>query len=296
VPRSSHPATAPAAHTLRRQNHLQHLVGVFEEVLEFVARGAQHLLCKLRGHFDSSHRGVFRDVADFIHLNTGFSRERRFQLFGQGRRLGVSARKGAHKSRELRLRKIGGKMNAGDTGSDQKLREASFAGCGAQRHAVQQNLRSGRAEQHAASAAVLQRVAQLFPRRFKLLRRLRVPELVQPREFQQNVQAADKRPRPASLFLNHSCRRYTLPPPRALLTVESPSPRHKPRRAPCTHLNNRFPYRFGNFVAIGKVACPHTLRHCIVESPSVDFQSADPNWTSELLTEADWKEDRPPSY
>jgi hypothetical protein len=38
-----------------------------------------------------------------------------------------------------------------------------------------------------------------------------VPKLVQAREFQQNVQAADKRPRPASLFLNHSCRRWTRP-------------------------------------------------------------------------------------
>jgi hypothetical protein len=94
---------------------LQHLVGVFKEVLEFVARRAQHLLRKLRRHLDPRHRGIFRHVADFIHLDAGVSRQRGFQLFGQRGRLGISARKGAHKSRELWLRKIGGKMNAGDS-------------------------------------------------------------------------------------------------------------------------------------------------------------------------------------
>jgi hypothetical protein len=98
---------------------LQHFVWVFEEVLEFVARRAQHLLGKLRRHLDPRHGGVFRHVADFIHFDAGLSRQRRFQLFGERRRLGVSTGKGAHKSRELRLRKIGGKMNAGDSGSDQ---------------------------------------------------------------------------------------------------------------------------------------------------------------------------------
>src|SRR5205807_10178732 len=40
---------------------------------------------------------------------------------------------------------------------------------------------------------------------------LRMPELVQPREFQQNVQAANKRPRPALCFRTHSRSPNVLP-------------------------------------------------------------------------------------
>jgi hypothetical protein len=57
MPRSTHPAaTAASAHTLCGQNHLQHLVRVFEKVFKFVARGAEHLLGKLRRHLDARHR------------------------------------------------------------------------------------------------------------------------------------------------------------------------------------------------------------------------------------------------
>jgi len=213
VPWSTHPAATAAAgtHALRGQDHLQHLVRVFEEVLKFVPRRAQHLLRKLRRHLDPRHRGIFRHVANFIHPDAGVSRQRGFQLFGERRRLGVSAGEGAHKSRELRLRECGRKMDARDSRGSQKVREASFAGSRSQWHAVQQNLCARRSKKHTTAAAVIQRAAQFFPRRFKLLHGLRVPKLVQTREFQQNIQAADKRPRPASLFLNHSCRGWTLP-------------------------------------------------------------------------------------
>jgi len=62
---------------------------------------------------------VAAQLSDFIHLDAGVSRQRGFQLFGEGGRLGVSAGKGAHKSRELRLRKSRGKMNARDSRGDQ---------------------------------------------------------------------------------------------------------------------------------------------------------------------------------
>jgi hypothetical protein len=98
---------------------LQHLVGVFEEVSKFVARRAQDLLRKLRRHLDPRHRRIFRHVADFIHLDAGISRQRDLQLFGQRRRLGVSAGERAHKSRELRLRERRRKMNARDSRGSQ---------------------------------------------------------------------------------------------------------------------------------------------------------------------------------
>jgi hypothetical protein len=80
VPRPAHPATTTAAgaHTLRSQDHLQHLVRVFEKVFEFVARRSEYLLRKLRCNLDARHRSVFRNVADFIHLDAGISRQRGF--------------------------------------------------------------------------------------------------------------------------------------------------------------------------------------------------------------------------
>jgi hypothetical protein len=120
VSRTAHPATPTAgAHALRGQDHLEHLVRVFKEVPELVARRAEYLLRKLRGNLDARHRSVFRNIADFIHLDAGVSRQRGFQLFGEGGRLGVSAGKGAHKSRELGLRESRGKMNARDSRGDQ---------------------------------------------------------------------------------------------------------------------------------------------------------------------------------
>jgi len=94
---------------------LQHLVWVFEELSKFVARRPEYLLRKLRRHLDARYRSIFRDVADFIYLDARISRQRGFQLFREGRRLGVSAGEGAHKSRELRLRESRGKMNARDS-------------------------------------------------------------------------------------------------------------------------------------------------------------------------------------
>jgi hypothetical protein len=190
---------------------LEHLVGVFEEILEFVSGRSEYFLRQLRRHLDARHRRIFRDVADFIDLDARLASQRGFQLFRERRRFCVSAGEGAYKSRELRLRRRWRKVNARDSRGNQQLREAAFARGGPERHAVQQNLRSRSAQQHAAAAAVIQRVAQFFPRRFKLLRCFRVPKFVQPRKLQQNVQAADKRPRPASRFLTHNCGGKPLP-------------------------------------------------------------------------------------
>jgi hypothetical protein len=113
VPWSAHPTTTPArAHTLSGQDHLQHFVGIFEEIFEFVASSPEYLLRKLRRHLDACNRRIFRDVADFIHLDTCVSRQRSLQLFRERRRLGISAGERAHKSRELRLREQRGKMDA----------------------------------------------------------------------------------------------------------------------------------------------------------------------------------------
>lgn len=148
-------------------------------------------------------------------------------------------------------------MDASDTGGNQHLRETSFTCRRTKRHTIQQDLRSRSAQKHTTAAAVIQRVAQFMPRRFELCRRSHVSKFIQPCKLQQNVQAADKRPRPASLFRTHICQRTTLPRHALpftvgapLSTVVSPTLRDKPPAAHCTHFNNRFPYRFGNIVGL----------------------------------------------
>src|SRR5229473_3054568 len=86
-------------------------------------------------------------------------------------------------------------MDAGDAGGDQQLREAALACRGTERYAVEQNLSPRRAEQNAAPAAFVQSAAQFLPGGLELRRGAHVPEFIQAREFQQNIQAAYERPR-----------------------------------------------------------------------------------------------------
>jgi hypothetical protein len=72
---SSSAASATAARTFRRQNHLEELVGIFEKVLKLVALRAESLRRKLRGHLDACYGGIFRHVANFVDLNTRLTGE-----------------------------------------------------------------------------------------------------------------------------------------------------------------------------------------------------------------------------
>jgi hypothetical protein len=65
---------ASSARAFRREDHLQQLVRIFEEIFEFVAVRAQHFLRQLRGHLDSRHGRIFGHVPNLIHLDAGFSR------------------------------------------------------------------------------------------------------------------------------------------------------------------------------------------------------------------------------
>jgi hypothetical protein len=129
----------------------------------------------LRRYLDSSNGTVFRHVADFVDLNARFSGQRGFQLIRQRRGFRISAWERTHKSRKLRLCQGRRKVNAGDSGGDQKLRETSFTGRCAQRHAVQQNLVTGGAQQQSTAPAFIESVAQFFPGAIELGRCPRMP-------------------------------------------------------------------------------------------------------------------------
>jgi hypothetical protein len=178
---------------------------VLKNFPEFISLRAQHFRRQLRRNFYSRHRTVFRHESNFIDANARVAGHRRFQLFGKRTWLGISAREGARKSRELRLGKIWCEVNTRDTGTSQKLRETFFRRRRSQRHSVQQNLVSRGAQQESRIAAFLQRGVQLFPRGFELRHRPHVPELVQARKLQQNVQAANKRAGRLSCISSHFC-------------------------------------------------------------------------------------------
>src|ERR1700686_5863290 len=94
-------------------------------------------------------------------------------------------------------------MDTGDAGGNQQLSEAAFACRGAQRHAVQQNLSAGSAEENAASAAFVQGAAQFLPGSLELRGGAHVPEFIQARELQQNIQAAYEGARGSSCVGSH---------------------------------------------------------------------------------------------
>jgi hypothetical protein len=62
---------------------LQHLIGIFKEVAVLVSLRAKRFCGELRGHLDPSHRRIFGDVANLVHLDAGFAGERGLQLLGQ---------------------------------------------------------------------------------------------------------------------------------------------------------------------------------------------------------------------
>jgi hypothetical protein len=62
---------------------LQHSIGVFKKVFEFVALGAEHFCGELRGNLDARDRGVLRHVANFVDLDTGLAGEGRLDLLGK---------------------------------------------------------------------------------------------------------------------------------------------------------------------------------------------------------------------
>jgi len=128
---------------------------VLKNLAEFVALRAEHFRRQLRRNFYSRHRTVFRHKSNFIDANARVAGHRGFQLFGKRTWLGISAREGARKSRELRLGKIWCEVNTCDTGRSQKLRETFFRRGRSERHTIQQNLISRSAQQQSRIAALL---------------------------------------------------------------------------------------------------------------------------------------------
>src|SRR5260370_41435879 len=81
-------------------------------------------------------------------------------------------------------------MNAGDAGGRKQMGKAAFPGCRTERNSVDQKLVARSTEEHAAVAVFRQCAAEFAPSGLKLRGRAGVAELIQPREFQQDVETA----------------------------------------------------------------------------------------------------------
>src|SRR5262249_8721485 len=131
----------------------------FQKILEFVALSTKNFCSQLRGDFHARNGRILSNVADFVHLDAGFSGKRSFQLFCKRCGFCISGGNAANKVGKMRLRQIGSEMNAGNTGSGKELCETALCGGCTERDAIQQDLCARSAEQKSAVAAFVEGVA-----------------------------------------------------------------------------------------------------------------------------------------
>jgi hypothetical protein len=74
---------------------LQQLIGVFQKISELVSLSSHDFGRELRGDLYARDRRILGHVADLVHLDRGFSRECRLELFCQRGGLGIACGKGA---------------------------------------------------------------------------------------------------------------------------------------------------------------------------------------------------------
>lgn len=99
---------------------------------------------------------------------------------------------GSDQTFQIFFRNLRRKLDAGEAGRGQKLREATLRRTCVDGCAIQQKLRAARAEQQARLVTDGYRFVQLIPGRLKLFGGARMVEAVEPRIFQKDVEAANK--------------------------------------------------------------------------------------------------------
>ncbi|MBZ5527256.1 MAG: hypothetical protein LAN71_05055 [Acidobacteriia bacterium] len=123
-------------------------------------------------------------------------------MFAEVFDFGVAGGKGADEAGELGLGERGSEMDAGDAGGGEQLCEAALGGGAGDGFAVNEDLRTGGAKEEAA-AALLDGGVKLLPGGFKLRGSASVAELIEPRELQKYVEAAQKGARRCACVCAH---------------------------------------------------------------------------------------------
>ena len=179
-----------AARSFGCGDQLQQFLRVAEPVLHRIGVGAQGL----RGEQTRGQRialgGVFRDETNFVDSNVWNAGQRRFQLLGQDRGLGIVRGESAHQPFEVFLRDARRELNAGEACGRKQLGKAALGGGSINGHAIEQKLRAGGAQQQAGFIGDGNRLVQFVPCGIELLGCARMIKAVEPRIFEQNVEAA----------------------------------------------------------------------------------------------------------
>lgn len=177
--------------TLRRRDQLQQLLWVVQPFLELILvvvpqrrggnlrRHARFLQPRIRGH-----------EANFIDADSLRARQRSLQLLREFRWFGLSSGKRSRESRQLFLVDAREKLHAGQARRGQQLCKLSFSRRTFQRHAIQQKLRTRRAQQQTALYFQRNGFVQLLRSNLELFERTDMVMAVQSGKLQQDIQAS----------------------------------------------------------------------------------------------------------
>jgi hypothetical protein len=170
---------------------LQQFLRVTEPVLHRIGVSAQGLRGEQTRRQGVALGGVFRHETNFVDSNV-CAGQSCFQLLGQDRRLRILRGESAHQAFEIFLRDARSELNAGEAGGRKQLSKAALGGSRFDGHAVEQELRTGGAQQQAGFIGYGNRRVQFIPGGIELLGRTGMVKAVEPRIFEQNVEAADE--------------------------------------------------------------------------------------------------------
>jgi hypothetical protein len=139
-------------------------VGIVQPFLELILiTVAQRSGSKLRSHARLFMARIRGHKANFVDADSPRSGKGRFQLQGEFSGLGFPGRKCMREPAEFFFGDGGKELNAGKARRGEQLRKLFLRRSTFQRHAIQQELRTGRSKQQSALRAEGNRCVQFFP-------------------------------------------------------------------------------------------------------------------------------------
>jgi len=130
------------------RDQLNHFLRAAKPVRNQARITAQSFHGELSRHAPFRIRGVFRHESNFIEANSRTPAKICFQAFGKTGRLDRRLHKRANEGKKIFARHLGTERNARHVCVREQVGEFAFGGSGLERHSIEQQLRSGGAEQN----------------------------------------------------------------------------------------------------------------------------------------------------
>ena len=147
---------------------------------------------ELRGHAGVFQSCVGGDETNFVDAHSARAGQGFFQLQSELGGLGFAGGKGLREAAQFVQRNDGKELHAGDARGGKQLRELFFRGRTFERHAVEQQLRSGGAEEQTGFGTGRNGSLQFAPGHVQMLNGAGMVVAVEARKLQQNVEAANE--------------------------------------------------------------------------------------------------------